>query len=321
LSEQRLKAAMAAPAPRANAARTLLRMAMAHAWATWVGAWALERVAGNGTQAATVLPLLQRGARQRDASEIRGNATAAMVFAQSGGAAVPLNAFFWNVHWQCGRAAGACQDSAHARLAALSQGADLVAAVELRVQLMPGWAQAQGSCVAGNNADFVALAVSPAWHVGATGGGCLRGDGDTRAFAVARVTPPEPVQECPSLCVIAIHAPHTAITQGRGIVDSVCGAAAQNCVVAIGDWNAPVGALGGLWGALVGGAPPAVAFPDERTCCWPATRFAYDHLVTNVAGAGQAGYTVHDYQVTGSSPAEEHRPVLAHLALPAAASR
>jgi len=128
------------------------------------------------------------------------------------------------------------------------------------------------------------------------------------------------VRECPSLCVVAIHAPHTWIQQGHDTVARVCGAAAERCAIAMGDWNAPASGVGRLWAQLVGGAPPAFAFPDERTCCWPEAQHYgfFDHVATNIVGAAAEGSTVHPYQITEERPWEEHRPVSARLTLPAA---
>merc|ERR1712060_119258 len=133
------------------------------------------------------------------------------------------------------------------------------------MRLIGGWAQVNGPCRAGGGGDSVALAFRPGWRVQHSGGGCLRHDSDTRAFAVARVAPPQPVKGCPSLCVLAIHAPHTSITRGHGVVASVCGGAAAHCAVAMGDWNTPAGSVGHLWGPLIGGVGPTLSFPNERT--------------------------------------------------------
>jgi len=243
---------------------------------------------------------------------------------------VPVSTFFWNVHWQCSNAArgssGACKALATQRFRELAQGVDIAAAIELShgmsqpVELIPGWAQVNGPCARGNGGDSAALAFGPSWRVEASGGGCLRGDWDTRAFAVARVAPPVPVQGCPSLCVVAIHAPHTWITRGHDTVAEVCGAAAERCAIAMGDWNTRARGVGRLWASLIGGAAPALVFPNQRTCCWPETQhFGYfDHVATNIAGASAAGSTVHPYQITGERPWEQHRPVAATIMLPAA---
>jgi len=245
-------------------------------------------------------------------------------------ASAPVSVFFWNVHWQCSNAArgssGACKALATQRFRELAQGVDIAAAIELShgmsqpVELIPGWAQVNGPCARGNGGDSAALAFGPSWRVQASGGGCLRGDWDTRAFAVARVAPPVPVQGCPSLCVVAIHAPHTWISRGHDTVAEVCGAAAERCAIAMGDWNARARGVGRLWASLIGGAAPALVFPNQRTCCWPETQhFGYfDHVATNIAGASAAGSTVHPYQITGERPWEQHRPVAATIMLPAA---
>jgi len=50
---------------------------------------------------------------------------------------------------------------------------------------------ANGSCAHPSGfGDAAALVFAPGWQVLSSDGGCLRHDGDTRAFAVARVVPP-----------------------------------------------------------------------------------------------------------------------------------
>merc|ERR1719401_1646625 len=299
------------------------------------------------TPAPTAGPLLQRGAagRSRRGAEAEAEASEAQaartspqdedhpqaageLSAAAGG--VSMSTFFWNVHWQCSVAArgssGACRARAAQRFAELAQGADVVASVELSngmsdpIGLIPGWTQVNGPCARGNGGDSVALAFAPGWQVESSGGGCLRHDWDTRAFAVAKVTPPAAVQGCPSLCVVAIHAPHSSITQGRDVVAGVCGAAAEGCAVAMGDWNAPAHKIGRLWSPLIGGAPPTLAYPNERTCCWPESQHygVFDHVATNIGGSAAEGFVVHPYQITEERPWQQHRPVSARLLLPAA---
>jgi len=248
------------------------------------------------------------------------------------GAPLSLKAFFWNVHWQCSVAARgssqSCRERAAQRFRQLAgeAGAAVVASVELSygmsqpMPLMPGWAQANGPCPRGDGGDSVALAFAQGWQVEATGGGCLRQDWGTRAFAVARVVPPAPVKGCPKLCFVAIHAPHSWINAGHDIVSGVCGDAVQHCAVAMGDWNVNDGQVPTRWLELVGGNAPGVIVPNERTCCWPEWQHYgwYDHIATNIPGAWSEGHTVHDYQITEENPWAQHKPVSVQLALPTA---
>lgn len=55
-------------------------------------------------------------------------------------------------------------------------------------------AKVNGPCARGYGGDSVALSFEPGWTVEASAGGCLRHDWDTRAYAVARVKPPSPVE-------------------------------------------------------------------------------------------------------------------------------
>jgi len=249
---------------------------------------------------------------------------------------VHVTTFFWNVHWQCSVGAqgssGSCKDKIGHRFVQLAKeaNAQIVTSIELShgmsqpvslVDLgLSGWTQVDGPCQKDGRGDSAALAFAPGWQVQKSGGGCLRHDYDTRAFAVARVAPPSPVRGCESLCVVALHAPHTDITAGRGLVSSVCGdALASTCTVAMGDWNVPVGGLGRFWSQLIGGPAPALAAPNERTCCFPESHHygVFDHVATNIAGAQQDGYHVYPYQLLEENPVQEHKPVRVSLALPA----
>jgi len=252
------------------------------------------------------------------------------------GASVPVSTFFWNVHWQCSVAArGAtrsCKERMGRRFAelALGAGAQIVTSIELSngmsepVSLsslgLAGWTQVNGPCARGYNGDSAALAFAPGWQVEQGDGGCLRYDWDTRAFAVAKVKPPVPVQGCPSLCVVGLHAPHQDITAGNDVVQRVCGEAAAGCTVAMGDWNVPAESVGQLWSRLVGGTPPTLARPNLRTCCFPERDHygVYDHVATNIGGASTADEVIYDYQLLEENPVEEHRPVHVRLMLPSA---
>jgi len=247
-----------------------------------------------------------------------------------------LSTFFWNVHWECSLGANganrACKQRIGQRFVELARAseAQVVASIELEDDMthpsslinfgLWGWTQVNGPCAWGDHGDVAALAFAPGWEVQNSGGGCLRNDWDTRAFAVALVRPPVAVQGCPSLCFVAIHAPHTWINHGRDIVRGVCGGAVERCAVAMGDWNTPAGGVAGLWDALVGGEHPGWPTPDQRTCCFPESSHygVFDHMATNVPGARSAGFTVHPYQLLELNPVKQHRAVSARLALPGA---
>lgn len=253
------------------------------------------------------------------------------------GEPVPLRAFFWNVHWQCSLASQgsstACKERAARRFVELARagGAEVVASIELSHGMhepvglaafgLDGWSQVNGPCARGEGGDAVALAFAPGWRLEASGGGCLRHDWDARAFAVALATPPAPVQGCPALCVVALHAPHTQITAGRDEVLRVCGdAAVHQCTVAMGDWNLPASDLWRMWVDLIDSVGPSFAEPDERTCCFPESSHygVYDHVSTNIPGAVNGGHMVHPYQITEENPIQQHRPISLRLLLPAA---
>lgn len=211
---------------------------------------------------------------------------------------------------------------------ALEAKAQVVASVELsdsnsRPSSLPsfglrGWTQVDGPCKHGRGGDAAALAFAPMWRVEKSGGGCLRTDGDTRAFAVARVVPPQSIRGCPRLCVIAIHAPHTYINNGKATVQRVCGEAASRCAIAMGDWNVPARYVSRLWAQLIGGGVPLTARPDVRTCCYPESHHSgiFDHLATNIQGASHDGHKVHPYQLLSENPVKQHRAVAARLMLP-----
>jgi len=210
--------------------------------------------------------------------------------------------------------------------------ADIVASVELsdgnsRPASLPnfgldGWTQVDGPCRCGGGGDAAALAFAPGWRVEKSDGGCLRTDCDTRAFAVARVAPPRPIRGCRHLCVVAIHAPHSFINNGRSKVQQVCGDAVEHCAVAMGDWNVPARHVHRLWAQLIGGARPHSVGPNERTCCFPEAHHygVFDHLATNIPGATRTGHQVHPYQLLAENPVKQHRAVAAHLSLPSGTS-
>merc|ERR1712190_282617 len=106
-------------------------------------------------------------------------------------------------------------------------------------------------------------------------GGCLSIPIDARAFAVAKVTPPQAAGSCTELCVVALHAPHLPITQGKDKVQAVCGALTDTCTVAFGDWNIDGSYVAHVWQTLIGSSLPSSAAPqpDDLSCCWPQQSF------------------------------------------------
>jgi len=283
--------------------------------------------------------LLRRGLAARNTTNATGeladrNTTNATGEGVAAVAPVHIPTFFWNVHWQCSVAAqgatGACKAAVAQRFGELARSVDaqIVTSIELSNGMsepvpfgemgLEGWTQVSGPCARGYNGDSAALAFAPGWQVENSGGGCLRHDWDTRAFAVAKVRPPMSVQGCPSLCVVGLHAPHRAITTGYDEVQRVCGAAAAGCSVAMGDWNVPTQWIHDLWSRVIGGTPPHLAHPNERTCCFPESHHygVYDHVATNIAGAGHASTDVFDYQVLEHYPVQQHRPVHVRLTVP-----
>jgi hypothetical protein len=232
--------------------------------------------------------------------------------------------------------------------------ADVVVAVELEatdtepVDLVAGglgvhWKQVNGGCPpppGGHSGDALALVLDTRrYTVEAGGGGCLGGkDGanyhaDARAFAVARVTPVVPSQRalsgCKQLCLIGLHSPHIAITNGSQTVAQVCGDVRHACTIAAGDWNAPIAkhsfcnyTVADRWKQLVGGESPLVGAPDVNTCCYPETKYQGwdDHVVTNIPTVMQPVVArVFGYEMTGfSNDTEEHMPIFVEVMLPEA---
>uniref|UniRef100_A0A7S0ZP53 Endonuclease/exonuclease/phosphatase domain-containing protein n=1 Tax=Noctiluca scintillans TaxID=2966 RepID=A0A7S0ZP53_NOCSC len=260
----------------------------------------------------------------------------------------------WSVHWQCG-SYPSCRTVAEQRLLELTSETDpdFVVAIELEKDAntpinltsagLGGYASVPGSCVGapGHAGDAVALGVAPGYTVVASGGGCLNAFNESaRAFAVALVTPPAPVEGCAELCVVGLHAPHGYINNGSDIVAETCGEAALNCAIAAGDWNVfidyanwpadffePVPAgfpnVSQVWTMLVPSTTPlTVQTPDRRTCCYPDNlHWGYDdHLVTNVKGVTNVTWNVFPYQVMEGSLAgndtEEHKPLMVRFDLP-----
>jgi hypothetical protein len=152
------------------------------------------------------------------------------------------------------------------------------------------------------------------------------------------VDPPVPVAGCEEsgICVIAVHCPHINITQGTATVAEVCGAAAAagsgRCVVAVGDWNAPVAhrpppitnstvreRLSQLLGWSELELELTASAPDVNTCCYPTTKYLGidDHVATNIAGATVVASHVYPFQLASfSNDTEEHKAIAVTLGLP-----
>ena len=268
-----------------------------------------------------------------------------------------ISVFSWNVHWQCSVKLAGCRDFAAERFVNLTRAVNASIAVSIELESdsttpldlgvpdrLAGWQTVPGSCSPtppSTAGDALMLAIDPAeWVVQASGGGCLGGvagygyKADSRAFAVAAVRPVRPVKGCPSLCIVGLHAPHVNITMGAEMVERVCGAAREGCVVAAGDWNAgvrprtwwsvPNATVATRWAELISdGRAPAlsVAAPDVNSCCFPESKYLGpdDHVATDVPGADLIEATAYPYQLgpeLGFTDTEEHMPVHAVLSLP-----
>jgi len=262
----------------------------------------------------------------------------------------------WNVHWQCGsNYIHGCQANATARFLQLAEErkANIVVAIELEATSstpvdLPshgfgsGWTAVNGSCpgAAGKTGDALSINLKDEdYTVIAHGGGCLGGaaggnyKADARAFAVALAKPTMPVAGCAALCVIGLHSPHVAITEGNDTVASVCGDARHSCTIAAGDWNAPISrhdfcnyTVQDRWAQLVGPSAELASgaqlygAPDKLTCCYPNTKYMGwdDHVVTNIAHGVVEEATALGYQMsTFSNDTEEHMPIYVALHLPA----
>lgn len=258
----------------------------------------------------------------------------------------------WNVHWQCGSDyIKGCRANATERFIQLQQEtrADVVLAVELEatdtqpVDLVAAgmgdhWKQVSAGCAAvgTGSGDAIALLLDTAqYKVEASSGGCLGGKAggpykaDARAFAVALVTPlQKKVAGCKKLCMVGVHSPHVAITNGSDTVAAVCGDVKDTCTVAVGDWNAPVShqpfcnyTVADRWSQLVGGPASALyGVPDQLTCCYPNTKYNGwdDHVVTNIAGTSHSMAETFPYQMSAfSNDTEEHHPIFVDLLLKA----
>jgi len=294
----------------------------------------------------------------------------ALLFCSYADALVPrapvleVTLFTWNVHWQCGSDfIQGCRETAVSRFKALlnESTADIAVAIEIESSgnssetldfttagsPLAQWNQVNGSCPGANGqpGDVVALLIQPHFKLHRSGGGCLGGSSggnytaDARAFAVALVQPHVPVRGCEAtgLCVIGLHAPHINITQGMPTVERVCAAAKAQCVVAAGDWNAPVeytpsqpwqaGNVSQYLSQLLDTPAPgiSVAVPDVNSCCYPQSKYlgVDDHVVTNVPNSTAAAVHLYPYQMGPMFlpkvvNTEEHRPLAVKLELPAA---
>lgn len=245
---------------------------------------------------------------------------------RSSSGSTPVVTFHWSVHWQCGEpnsgGSEACRAAAAQRFGELanSVGAQIATGIELQgaSSALSGWSSS------GEYEDAVSIMVAPGWDVLRRGGGQIQSGSGARGLAVMLVKPPFTVAGCPQLCVLGVHPGHDPITGGRSIVDSVCGDAAGQCSIAMGDWNVGAsGVLGGSyssWSKLIGGSPSVLA-PNSETCCHPSTCCDFDHVGTNIPGATQGSVKVWDYQLTDQfSMDEEHMPVSLHINLPSTVS-
>ena len=233
-----------------------------------------------------------------------------------------ITTFHWEPHWQCAEADSACTVAALTRFKELvaESGADIVGALELKgaSTSLSGWSSSH------EYEDDVSVMVAPGWEVLKEGGGNICCDGQ-RGLAVLLVKPPNPVSNCETLCVMAVHPGHQPIESGQSIVESVCGDSRVSCAIAVGDWNVDAaGVRGGSfdsWHRLVGGNPPSFVVPDSETCCYPSTCCKFDHAVTNIVEAAVVKFQVWGYQLTDEfSMQEEHMPVSVRFTVPADAA-
>ena len=232
---------------------------------------------------------------------------------------VSITTFHWEPHWQCAESDSGCTAAALARFQDLVEesGADIVGALELKGASgsLSGWSSSD------EYEDDVSVMVAPGWQVLKEGGGNICCDGQ-RGLAVLLVKPPNPVANCKTLCVMAVHPGHEPIESGLSIVEDVCGDARVSCAIAVGDWNVDAAGVAGgsfdTWHKLVGGNPPSFVVPDSETCCYPSTCCKFDHAVTNIAGAQVVKFQVWGYQLTDEfSMQEEHMPVSVRFTVPA----
>jgi len=182
---------------------------------------------------------------------------------------------------------------------------------------MGGWT------ASGQYEDAVSVMVAPGWTVHKKGGGQIQSGSGARGLAVMLVTPPHAISGCPQLCVLGVHPGHSQIIGGKSIVDDVCGSVAEQCAIAMGDWNVDAGEVRGQsfssWSRLIGGTPSVVT-PDSQTCCHPSTCCNYDHVGSNIRGATAGAVKVWGYQLTDKfAMKEEHMPVSVHIHLPTGA--
>lgn len=259
----------------------------------------------------------------------------------------------WNVHWQCGSDyVVGCRTFATKKFLDLmaKTAPDVAVIIELEADsnnpvnlvgdgALPGWNQVNGSCHGrlSSSGDALALLLHESYKIRFSGGGCLGGAAvwpytpDARAFAVALVDPPFKVKGCElsGLCIIALHSPHVNITEGQETVEKVCGVAKQNCVVAAGDFNAPVvhrlppitqsTVHERLSQLLLTSITITAAAPDVITCCYPPVKYfgIDDHVATTIPDASIVSNEVFPFQTpTMGDDTEEHNPITVTLSLP-----
>lgn len=229
---------------------------------------------------------------------------------------VDVTTLHWNVHRPCGTDNSNCISLAQQRLGQIASevGAKVVGVVELKnaVDALPGWQSTGMQC------DNSAVMVAPGWSISKSGGYCMNQD-SAKGFAVALVTPDEPVYGCPALCIIMGHVPHSSgsAISGHSEIASVCGDAVGSCSIMMGDWNAED--IGSRWNSLIGGSTTLVE-PHDITCCYPDYKYRFDHTATNIQGAISTGKTVYDPQLTRFPSYNEHKPTSVQLRLPGLSS-
>lgn len=214
-----------------------------------------------------------------------------------------------------------CRKAAVAKFGDLvrQSGAQIAAGIEIQgaSSALNGWSSS------GEYEDAVSVMVAPGWTVHQKGGGQITSGSYkvARGVAVMLVTPPHAIAGCPQLCVLGVHPGPSHMAGGKSIVEGICGDAANNCAIAMGDWNVGAsdvrGGASNSWSNLIGGSP-SVLWPDSHTCCNPQTSYNFDHAGTNVQGASLGGSNVWPYQLTDKfSMKEEHMPVSVQINFPA----
>lgn len=149
--------------------------------------------------------------------------------------------------------------------------------------------------------DVLSITVRPTFKILKSDSGCLNKPYEPpSAFAVALVQPPYPIKGCQNgICMLGINTPLKTISAGVDAIATVCGDTLSNCVVAAGDWHAPVNkknytdvTVADRMKQLVGNNAVTYAEPTMKTCCNtigsdPNQGFD-DHAVTNIPGVSRS---------------------------------